>query len=159
MCWLKPATRKVWLSLKPKARSGGRRRLWGAACFLSPMTVITKISPVLVLVGASLHWNRLLMRVKLWLIRRNLQCHSSFVPHCTLFSCYRPVYCRFCFCEHKCHRSPVHFYLPVSLWRGEVKVTGSSKEQWVSSHNRLRASWFDMYKTFVTFRKLKENQE
>ena len=46
------------------------------------------------------------MRVMLWLLCGDFQYGSSFDPHCTLFSYYRPVYCRSCFYEHKCHRAP-----------------------------------------------------
>ena len=62
-----------------------------------------------VLSGAAPCWDGLLMRVTLWLLRRDLQYGSSFDPDCTFFLWYRQLYCRSCFYEHKCQRHQLVF--------------------------------------------------
>ena len=67
------------------------------------------------------------------------------VSHCTMFCCYRPVHCRSCFYEHKCHRPPAFVSLSVSLWGENSAVTGSSHEQLVSFRIKYGASLFELY--------------
>ena len=114
------------------------------------------------LTEAALCWNRVLMRVMLWLVMLWLvygefRYGSSFDPQCTVFSCYRPVCCKFCLHCTSSHWSSSSVLLPVCLWRVEITVASSSHEQFVSFRYQSGAVWLETNNVLVIFTELNEN--